>query len=94
MPVSQVTAEPVKIIKIRPARPLPLVPPEIDPRTLTRETANKLLNENPVYVCLSWEDHLSNAKFDQDKKAYLEQVLNILDFWEKQEEDGKNTKAN
>ena len=88
MPASQVTVEPVKIIKVRPARPAPLAPPEINPRALTKDTAKKLLEENASYMCFSWEDWLSNGKFEQDKKSYIKQIINILDFYEKEDKDG------
>ena len=96
MPVSQVTVEPAKIVKIKPARPTPLSPPNIDPRTLTKETAKKLLEENAVYMCFSWEDWLSNGQFEKEKLNYVKQVGNLLDFYEKELEtnDGKDTKNN
>ena len=69
---------------IKPQAPAEISPVDITYKTLTTETAEDLFSLNDVYMCVSWQDYLTLAQWEQEKLRYIKQLNENIKFLEEQ----------
>lgn len=71
-------------VVIKPQAPAEILPVDITYKTLTTETVEDLLSINDVYMCVSWQDYLTLAQWEQEKLRYIKQLNENIKFLEEQ----------
>lgn len=74
-------------IVIKPAMPASIPEIDIDYVTMTIDTAEEDFLKNDVYMCVSWQDYLTMAQWEQEKLRYIKQLREVVRYYEKQIEE-------
>lgn len=72
---------------IKPQRPASIQPVDISYITVTRNTMEEDITSGQAYMCLSWQDYLTLAQWEQDKLRYIKQSNKVIDYYEETLDD-------
>ena len=67
---------------IKPQRPAKIEPKNIEYITVTKQTVEEDILSGQAYMCLSWQDYLTLAQWEQEKLRYIRQANAVIDYYE------------
>lgn len=74
----------VNRVVIKPTLPSEIMTYPIDYHVVTSNTVEEKLNLNGVYMCVSWQDYLTQGQMEQNKLLYIQQLREIIDYYERE----------